>query len=211
MVEGKSARRQLSGLEAWFRDGQEPIPPRWKMALLTWPAVWLVSMLVRAILAPALGPNIPQVIESGLITAGVVATLTWVAMPYVVKIARPWLRPEKTATIIDHDPVGSEPEPVAKKEKLGSLQIRAKPLGQADPVRARAAGSSGRVNHPLSSRLSHSRSRRGRGSDWPLRAISRVPTPPHWFGPYAAFRRHRFWLSHAIRYFAILHCADQNS
>jgi antibiotic biosynthesis monooxygenase (ABM) superfamily enzyme len=96
MVEGKSARRQLSGLEAWFRDGQEPLPPRWKMALLTWPAVWFVSMLVRAILAPALGRNIPQVIESGLITAGVVATLTWVAMPLVVKIARPWLHPEKT-------------------------------------------------------------------------------------------------------------------
>ena len=96
MVEGKSARRQLVGLEAWFRDGQEPIPPRWKMALLTWPAVWLVSMLVRAILAPALGPNIPQVVESGLITAGVVVILTWVAMPYVVKIARPWLHPEKT-------------------------------------------------------------------------------------------------------------------
>ena len=96
MVEGKSSPRQLSGLEAWFRDGGEPLPPRWKMALLTWPAVWFVSMLVRAILAPALGRNIPQVIESGLITAGVVATLTWVAMPLVVKIARPWLHPEKT-------------------------------------------------------------------------------------------------------------------
>ena len=45
MVEGKSTRRQLSGLEAWFRDGGEPMPPRWKMALLTWPAVWLVSTL----------------------------------------------------------------------------------------------------------------------------------------------------------------------
>jgi quinol monooxygenase YgiN len=37
MVEGKSTPRQLSGLEAWFRDGAEPMPPRWKMALLTWP------------------------------------------------------------------------------------------------------------------------------------------------------------------------------
>jgi antibiotic biosynthesis monooxygenase (ABM) superfamily enzyme len=60
MVEGKSTRRQLSGLEAWFRDGGEPMPPRWKMALLTWPAVWLASMLLRAILTPALGPNVPH-------------------------------------------------------------------------------------------------------------------------------------------------------
>ena len=29
MVEGKSARRQLSGLEAWFRDDGEAMPPRW--------------------------------------------------------------------------------------------------------------------------------------------------------------------------------------
>lgn len=76
MVEGKSNPRQLGGLEAWFRDGGEPLPPRWKMALLTWPAVWLVSMLVRAIVAPTLGPVLPQVLESGVVTAGVVTILT---------------------------------------------------------------------------------------------------------------------------------------
>jgi antibiotic biosynthesis monooxygenase (ABM) superfamily enzyme len=93
MVEGKSTRRQLSGLEAWFRDGGEPMPPRWKMALLTWPAVWLVSMLVRAVVAPTLGPKLPQVLESGVVTAGVVVILAWIAMPFLVKIARPWLQP----------------------------------------------------------------------------------------------------------------------
>lgn len=96
MVEGRSSRRELHGLEAWFRDGDEPMPPRWKMALLTWPAVWLSSMLVRTIVAPAMGPNISQVVEAGFITAGVVVTLTWVAMPFLVKIARPWLHPKNT-------------------------------------------------------------------------------------------------------------------
>jgi uncharacterized protein len=94
MVEGRSTRRQLVGLEAWFRDGTEPIPPRWKMAVLTWIAVWLASMFMRAILAPALGSNVPQVVEAGLVAAGVVAILTWVAMPILIKIARPWLRSE---------------------------------------------------------------------------------------------------------------------
>lgn len=94
MVEGKSTRRQLSGLEAWFRDGGEPLPPRWKMALLTWPAVWVVSMLVRAVVAPTLEPNLPQVLESGIVTAGVVVILTWVAMPFLVGIAGPWLHPK---------------------------------------------------------------------------------------------------------------------
>ena len=94
MVEGKSTRRQLSGLEAWFRDGGEPMPPRWKMALLTWPAVWLASTLMRAITAPTLGPTVPQVVDAGAVTAGVVVVLTWVVMPFLVRIARPWLRPK---------------------------------------------------------------------------------------------------------------------
>jgi uncharacterized protein len=105
MVEGKSSRRQLSGLEAWFRDGGEPLPPRWKMALLTWPAVWLVSMLVRAVVAPALGPVLPGVLESGVVTAGVVLILTWVAMPVVVSAARPWLRPKSEQTLIRPSPL----------------------------------------------------------------------------------------------------------
>jgi antibiotic biosynthesis monooxygenase (ABM) superfamily enzyme len=93
MVEGRSSQRQLSGLEAWFRDGGEAMPTRWKMALLTWPAVWLVSMLVRAVVEPAVGSNLPQVLESGVVTAGVVAVLTWVVMPLVVRMAGPWLQP----------------------------------------------------------------------------------------------------------------------
>jgi antibiotic biosynthesis monooxygenase (ABM) superfamily enzyme len=94
MVEGRSTRRELHGLEAWFRDGDAPMPPRWKMALLTWPAVWFASTLMRTIVAPALGPNVPQMIEAGCVTAGVVVILTWVVMPFLVGIARPWLRPE---------------------------------------------------------------------------------------------------------------------
>ena len=49
---------------------------------------------MRTILAPALGPNIPQIVEAGFVTAGVVVILTWVVMPFLVRIARPWLRPE---------------------------------------------------------------------------------------------------------------------
>jgi uncharacterized protein len=91
MVEGKSTRRQLHGLEAWFRNDKEPMPPRWKMALLSWIAVWSASMFVRAIVAPLLGSKIPQAIEAGIVAAGVVAILTWIAMPLLVKIAQPWL------------------------------------------------------------------------------------------------------------------------
>jgi antibiotic biosynthesis monooxygenase (ABM) superfamily enzyme len=46
---------------------------------------------VRAILAPALGPNLPQFVAAGFTTAGVVVILTWVVMPFLARAARPWL------------------------------------------------------------------------------------------------------------------------
>ena len=54
-------------------------------------AVWPVSMLVPAILMPLLSPNSPQVLTAGLIAAGIVVILTWVAMPLLVKVAHRWL------------------------------------------------------------------------------------------------------------------------
>jgi uncharacterized protein len=97
MVEGQSTRRQLYGLEAWFRDPEEPMPPRWKMALLTWIAAWPVSMSVSLIVVLALGRNIPQILNGALVAAGLVIVLTWVAMPFLVKITHPWLHPKKSA------------------------------------------------------------------------------------------------------------------
>jgi hypothetical protein len=55
--------------------------------LLTWIAVWPVSMLVPAILMPLLGPNSPQGLSAGLIAAGIVVIRIWVAMPLLVSRA----------------------------------------------------------------------------------------------------------------------------
>jgi len=97
MVEGESTRRQLYGLEAWFRDPKEPMPPRWKMAVLTFVAAWPVSLFWSFIVVLALGRNIPQVLQGALVAAGLVITLTWVAMPFLVKITHPWLHPKSSA------------------------------------------------------------------------------------------------------------------
>lgn len=98
MVEGPPECRDLHGLEAWFRDPVAPHPPRWKMALLSWLAVWPASMLVPSILAPALGPVLPRPLLAGVIAAGITATLTWVAMPLLVKVAHRWLHPSAGAS-----------------------------------------------------------------------------------------------------------------
>jgi antibiotic biosynthesis monooxygenase (ABM) superfamily enzyme len=77
-----------------FSSRKRHIPPRWKMALLTWIVVWAASMFSSFILKPALGPNFPHVLAAGLIAAGVVVILTWIAMPLLMKIAHNWLYPQ---------------------------------------------------------------------------------------------------------------------
>lgn len=93
LVEGEMKARELSGLEAWFRGGPGGAPPRWKMAILTWIAVWPVSMGVPKIIVPLIGGSIPHVLRSGVVAAGIVTVLTWVAMPLLVKLAHRWIHP----------------------------------------------------------------------------------------------------------------------
>jgi antibiotic biosynthesis monooxygenase (ABM) superfamily enzyme len=94
MVEGESTRRQLNGLEAWFRDPKQPMPPRWKMALLTWIAAWPASMFTQVVVALVVGRNLPQVLQAAFVALGLVVILTWFAMPLLVHIASPWLHPK---------------------------------------------------------------------------------------------------------------------
>ncbi|MBI5423634.1 MAG: antibiotic biosynthesis monooxygenase [Opitutae bacterium] len=84
--------RQLHGMEAWFRSPRSA-PARWKMALLTWAAVWPATVAVRALLQPLLGATLPAVLFAGAVAAGVVVLLTWLLMPWLVRAARGWLQP----------------------------------------------------------------------------------------------------------------------
>jgi len=94
LVDGEPNYRELSGLEAWFRNPALPNPPQWKMALLTWVAVWPVSMAVPAALSWLVGQSMPNVIFAGVVAAGIVIVLTWAAMPLLVRFTNPWLWPK---------------------------------------------------------------------------------------------------------------------
>ena len=98
LTEGETERHQLTGLEAWFRNSPAAQPPVWKMALLTFIAVWPVSMAVPAALNPLIGQKVPNVIFSGAVAAGIVLILTWVAMPVLAKLMRGWLQPKSQPT-----------------------------------------------------------------------------------------------------------------
>lgn len=92
LTEDEPVCRQLHGLEAWFRNPSQPNPPEWKMALLTWIAVWPISMAVPAVLTPLIGARVSNVIFAGAVAAGIVLALTWGAMPLLVRLARRWLQ-----------------------------------------------------------------------------------------------------------------------
>lgn len=93
LTEGEPKYSQLTGLEAWFRNPNSAPPPRWKMALLTFIAVWPVSMAVPAALTPLIAQHVSNVIFAGAVAAGIVVILTWVAMPLLVRITSSWLQP----------------------------------------------------------------------------------------------------------------------
>ncbi|MDB6135815.1 MAG: hypothetical protein JWM59_4058 [Verrucomicrobiales bacterium] len=97
MQEAAPVFREVEGLEAWFREPHHAMPPRWRMALLTWAAVWPVSMLVPLLMGPLLPKSLPLFVRAGFISAGIVLVLTWAAMPLLVRAAQPWLHPKPSS------------------------------------------------------------------------------------------------------------------
>jgi antibiotic biosynthesis monooxygenase (ABM) superfamily enzyme len=99
-VAGPMQTQFLTGLETWFtlpgRSGGSP-PPPYKMALITWAAIFpLITGLVIA-LAPLLGP-MPVVPRLGITTALTVPLMTWVVMPRLTWALRAWLYPTERSS-----------------------------------------------------------------------------------------------------------------
>ncbi|MDY3563540.1 antibiotic biosynthesis monooxygenase [Gemmata sp. JC673] len=83
-----------SGLEAWVAPAGAafvPVPPRWKLALLTWAGVNLTALALTFILAPFTA-RLPWFVGFLIFNAAVVAGLTWVVMPVLSRAARRWLQ-----------------------------------------------------------------------------------------------------------------------
>ena len=65
-------------------------PPRYKLALLTWVGAYAVITLILAVLGPAMAPW-PLPLRTLLISALMVAALTWVVIPMLTRLFRGWL------------------------------------------------------------------------------------------------------------------------
>lgn len=92
LVEGEPEYRELSGLEAWFREPGLPHPPRWKMALVTLLGVYPISLLLTLFLAPHLH-GLPDFARALVVAVCMIALLTWVVMPNLTKLLHKWLHP----------------------------------------------------------------------------------------------------------------------
>ncbi|HEY9646668.1 MAG TPA: antibiotic biosynthesis monooxygenase [Chroococcidiopsis sp.] len=85
----------LTGLETWFTlPGKAAIvpPPRYKMALVTWLAVFPLITLISAVLQNQLLP-LPLVLRVMVVTAIAVPTMTYGLMPQMTRLFAQWLYP----------------------------------------------------------------------------------------------------------------------
>lgn len=95
VAEDEPEYRRLSGLEAWFTSAVVPAtmhPPRVRMAIVTWLGIFPTVSLVLWFIAPLL-QGVPFLLRTGLLTALIVVTMTWVVMPRLTKFMRSWLSP----------------------------------------------------------------------------------------------------------------------
>ena len=66
----------------------------WKMALLTWVALWPTVTAVMYTVRPHLQDlSIP--LQTGIMTALIVPVMTWVHMPLLTRLFRGWLLPPR--------------------------------------------------------------------------------------------------------------------
>ncbi|PZV16851.1 MAG: hypothetical protein DCF20_06770 [Pseudanabaena sp.] len=97
----------LTGLETWFTlPGKPEIapPPRHKMALVTWLAVFPLITVISAIFQQFLG-MLPLVLRVAVVTAIAVPTMTYLLMPQMTRLFAWWLYPSMEMTLPTEDVV----------------------------------------------------------------------------------------------------------
>lgn len=90
----RRVRQEATGLETWFSIPECPeleAPPAWKMAVVTFLAVFVLSIGILKLLQWAI-KDLNFYIESLLVAAILVSILTWAVMPFLSRrVLRGWL------------------------------------------------------------------------------------------------------------------------
>jgi uncharacterized protein len=89
--------RVLTGLETWFTlpsKSGEPAPPRYKMAIVTWLAVFPVVAVIFSVFGHWLN-LLPTLVRTLVFTAVMVTLMTYVIMPRMTRLFSFWLYPDR--------------------------------------------------------------------------------------------------------------------
>jgi antibiotic biosynthesis monooxygenase (ABM) superfamily enzyme len=93
-VFSRRMRQEATGLETWFAVPECPeleAPPQWKMAAVTFPAVYILSIIIIPLLKLVL-KDVSFYLETILVAGLLVAILTWLVMPFLSRhVFRKWL------------------------------------------------------------------------------------------------------------------------
>lgn len=87
----------LTGLETWFTlpsKPAEPPPPRYKMAVVTWLAVFPVVAVIFYVFGQWLN-LLPTLLRTLVFTAVMVVLMTYVIMPRMTRLFAFWLYPDR--------------------------------------------------------------------------------------------------------------------
>ncbi|UTW12154.1 antibiotic biosynthesis monooxygenase [Marinobacterium rhizophilum] len=96
-LDAPDSTQVLSGLVAWFSlPGQNPVkpPPKYKMAVVAWLAIFPLITLVSWLLGDALS-HIPLLPRTLLMTIPITLLMTYVLMPALTKLLAFWLFPKR--------------------------------------------------------------------------------------------------------------------
>jgi uncharacterized protein len=89
--------RVLTGLETWFTlpaKAGEPLPPRYKMATVTWLAVFPVVTVIFSLFGQWLN-MLPTLLRTLVFTVVMVPLMTYVIMPRMTRLFSFWLYPDR--------------------------------------------------------------------------------------------------------------------
>ena len=90
--------QMITGLETWFTlSPGKPIvpPPRYKIAIVTWLAIFPLITLISYGTGPLFG-DLPIIVRTFVVSAVVVPLMTYVVMPRMTRLFRRWLFPAET-------------------------------------------------------------------------------------------------------------------
>ena len=97
LIQEEPKVRILTGLETWFtlpsKEGAPP-PPRYKMATITWLAVFPLATLVFMVLDPLIG-SAPVALRTLAFTLVMVTLMTYIVMPRMTRLFSFWLYPKE--------------------------------------------------------------------------------------------------------------------